>query len=364
MVCRSWRRAWRGNRPSPLHPTIELRRLHARASSRWRRPLHTTRSHRKRQSHPSHDPHQRRIYSLFLVAFGQTYLATVALYARQAVIVAYMVGRSSLGPSVLGGHGGIRDRSRERGRHRDQCSSSISSVSLSRPGSSGASSVRGADGGSVQLRGLPGCSASPSAWASVSVTRRPCSPARRLVSTPSSASSYCRPRPSPPPTPARSSESCVALQDLIATSSCSCSRATARAGACGSRSGCSSSSCCPRSCFVTSISWNRFVLERSIARFDQIHEYVSCSRSAGVRHCRVAHVAGLSHEIGAFIAGRDAGAEPHRPVHRREPETGAGFFHDRFSFRSARVAESPARGRRAGPGAPPSPWRCSPWGRG
>jgi Kef-type K+ transport system membrane component KefB len=49
---------------------------------------------------------------------------------------------------------------------------------------------------------------------------------------------------------------------------------------------------------------DRFVLERLIARFDQIHEYVfllAIGWCLGI--AELAHVAGLSHEIGAFIAG-------------------------------------------------------------
>ncbi|MGH8577791.1 MAG: cation:proton antiporter, partial [Gammaproteobacteria bacterium] len=42
------------------------------------------------------------IYSLFLVFTGAACLATVALYARQAVIVAYIVLGILLGPSGLG----------------------------------------------------------------------------------------------------------------------------------------------------------------------------------------------------------------------------------------------------------------------
>ena len=49
---------------------------------------------------------------------------------------------------------------------------------------------------------------------------------------------------------------------------------------------------------------DRFVLERLIARFDQIHEYVfllAIGWCLGI--AELAYVAGLSHEIGAFIAG-------------------------------------------------------------
>ncbi|MGH8478564.1 MAG: cation:proton antiporter [Gammaproteobacteria bacterium] len=49
---------------------------------------------------------------------------------------------------------------------------------------------------------------------------------------------------------------------------------------------------------------DRFVLERLIARFDQIHEYVfllAIGWCLGI--AELAHVAGLPHEIGAFIAG-------------------------------------------------------------
>jgi Kef-type K+ transport system membrane component KefB len=55
----------------------------------------------------------------------------------------------------------------------------------------------------------------------------------------------------------------------------------------------------------------RFVLEKLIARFDQIHEYLfllAIGWCLGI--AQLAHVLGLSHEIGAFIAGVTLAASP------------------------------------------------------
>ena len=46
--------------------------------------------------------HQDIVFTIFLIFTGAAVLATVALYARQALLVVYIVLGVLLGPSVLG----------------------------------------------------------------------------------------------------------------------------------------------------------------------------------------------------------------------------------------------------------------------
>jgi Sodium/hydrogen exchanger family len=95
------------------------------------------------------------------------------------------------------------------------------------------------------------------------------------------------------------------------------------------------------------------VLERLIARFDQIHEYVfllAIGWCLGITE--LAYVAGLSHEIGAFIAGMTLAQSPIALFIAESLKPVRDFFPDPVFLFAGRGPGSPARGRCAGLGVP------------